>query len=124
MGENNWNTTIDRWLDTVQPSGKRELLRATDRLTAILVASTGPEQEDLPDEVFAAWQQVLVRQRLTVLQSEIAFIEAARHRGRSWRDIAQALNLPPSHSAEEQLDILKAEAARTHPANEPRPFLS
>lgn len=116
------NSVIDQWLSD-QFGDEGRLLLSIGQLQALTLASTRRDPPQFSDEVLTAWRQAIVRQRLVVNQSEIAFMEQARAHGQTWQDIAENLGLPSSEAAERRLKALKEEVARTHPGANPQPYL-
>lgn len=114
---------IDRWLRDQFGEHEGRLLRSVPQLTAMILAAERPEPPELSEEVLTAWRHLLVRERLTVNQSEVAFVKHARRCGWSWRHIGEVLGLPEPATAEQHYERLKAEVVRSHPSNNPRPYL-
>lgn len=98
-------------------------MRQSDQLTALLLAAKRREPPEFPEEILISWHRLIIRQRRVVDQSESAFIHEARWQGWSWQRIADALGLPDATAAERRSEVLAAELARTHPSQNPKPWL-
>jgi hypothetical protein len=111
---------IDAWLRSSRFGSAGPHLTC-DQLTGLfLVAHAG---ETPPDPVLQAWYQAIARHRRVADQTEPEFIRAARERGWSWQTIADALGLPSAEAAERRREALAAELTRTHPGENPQPWL-
>jgi hypothetical protein len=113
---------IDQWL--VEEFGdESRVLLSCGQLTGMMLATRRPNPPQVPETVLTAWRRALIRQRLTVDQSEDAFIERALAQGRTWQHLAEELGFPTSEAAQRHHDDIKAQIARTHPSGNTRPHL-
>jgi len=113
---------IDRWFIDEFGDESRVLL-SCDQLTGMSLATRRPDPPEVPDVVLTAWRRALIQRRLTINQSEDAFIDIALVQGRTWQHLAEELGFPTSEATERHRDIIKAEIVRLHPSNNPRPHL-
>jgi hypothetical protein len=115
---------IDQWL--IDEFGEQEggVLQRGEQLSVLALASRRPNVSQIPDTVLTAWRRSVVRQRLTVDQSEDAFIERALGQGYTWERIAEELGHPTPEAAQRRHEELKAEITRLHPSNNERPHLA
>ncbi len=113
---------IDRWLVDEFGDESRVLL-SCDQLTGMILATRRPNAPEVPDAVLVAWRRALVHQRLTVDQSEDAFVEHALARGRTWQQLAEEFGFATPEAARRHHDDVKAQIARAHPGDNTRPHL-
>lgn len=94
MGDRNpW---VDEWV-----AAQSEVLLRGDQHVALTIAS---QRAEVPDEVLTNWYRLLVMERIKLVQSEVAFIDAARAKGWADEKIADLLMVPV-----ERLDAYRAE---------------
>ncbi|AHH96846.1 hypothetical protein GCM10010174_34000 [Kutzneria viridogrisea] len=121
MGGNERDPVLDEWLRDSK-FGEGGFHMKMDQLAAMqLVAEQTAEA--CPDRVLERWYMLLTRHRRVGNQSERAFLAQARRRGWAWDRIAAVLGLPDAAAAEQRQEFLSAELTRTHPSQDPQPWL-
>jgi hypothetical protein len=122
MTEVNRDRDIDQWL--VEEFGEESrVLLSCDQLTGMILATKRPNPPRVPEAVLTAWRRTLIRQRLTLDQSEDAFIGCILTQGRTWQQLAEELGFPTAEAAQRHHEDIKAQIARTHPSGNTRPHL-
>ncbi|MFC0436214.1 hypothetical protein [Kutzneria buriramensis] len=110
---------IDEWLRGSEIS---ELALSGDQLFGLHIASERAAST-CPEPVLERWYMTLSRHRAALLWSEKAFIAQARRNGWDWARIATALSLPDAEAASRREEFLAAFLRRTHPSQDPQPWL-
>lgn len=113
--------TIMAWLqDTLYGSHLRPEYLGV--LNTLAMAGRDHRLDIAPDEVLVSWHRELARLRMTRLQSELGFLDAAARAG--WTDaaIAHALATPPERTVAEHRALLEAEQEHYHPSHHPHPW--
>ncbi|MBP2339802.1 hypothetical protein JOF41_005980 [Saccharothrix coeruleofusca] len=111
---------VDDWFRDL-PAG--EVLLEAEQLSGLMLAVERYQPEEVSDLVMARWHRLIASHRRLADQSEPAFIDQARRQGWTWQRIADVLGLPDAEAAEQRQAFLAAELTRTHPANQPQPWI-
>jgi hypothetical protein len=110
---------IDEWLRGSEIS---ELALSGNQLFGLHIAAERAAAP-CPEPVLEHWHMTLSRHRAALLSSEKAFIAQARRNGWDWARIAAVLGLPDAEAAAGREEFLAEFLRRTHPSQDPRPWL-
>lgn len=109
---------IEEWILRTLSRQQWDML-GREPLVAIPIAESKSDEE-ISDDVLAAWQRTVASRQRHVDQVELSLLERMRRQGKTWREVASLLGLRDETAAEQHYAQLSARL-KTPPFSAPHP---